>query len=142
MGSALRSPELLDRPRLLQVQCRYELQQLYQLLFPLRRPHCHILCAHISIGSGELRWLAWASRCMSITTQALFADFSTTIPSPLWALNVAEVAAPYCLIVRLILACNTLCSTCTPPHAHHSKSTGAMISHPNCVAGSRPEMSH
>ena len=46
-------------------------------------------------------------------SRALFAGFrsrdvSTAIPSPSWALSVAEVAAPWCLIVRLILACSAV----------------------------------
>ena len=45
--------------------------------------------------------------------KALFAGFrsrgvSTAIPSPSWALSVTEVAAPCCLIVRLILACSVV----------------------------------
>ena len=47
------------------------------------------------------------------TAKALFAGFrsrgvSTAIPSPSWALSVTEVAAPCCLIVRLILACSVV----------------------------------
>ena len=45
--------------------------------------------------------------------RALFAgfrsrDISTAILSPSWALSVAEVAAPCCLIVRLVLACSAV----------------------------------
>ena len=86
--------------------------------------------------------------------KALFAGFrsrgvSTAVPSPSWALSVTEVAAPCCLIVRLILACSAvqrsytaLRRTRTPQGA----SVRLFLTHaccsPCCVAGSRPEMSH
>ena len=81
MDSALRSAELLDRPQLLQVQCRCQLQQLYRLLSPLRLPHCSLLCAHSNTGSGEPMWLEWASRCRRTTTSAKISQPSVVCTS-------------------------------------------------------------